>query len=326
MSKIMICLISEQSIPNLIGIKQLSHQDDKLIFISTKKMEDAKKSNNIAYSLEINDDIERIIVDESSLTDINEKLNNRFKHNNTNYIVNITCGTKLMSMAVFDFFKSNFPDKTEFIYIPINKNYIQYFNEDRTKENITTSINLVEYLKAYGITITDHNNNPDDSCFDVFEKYKKCNFNNSIKTWKDYSNNDQYKNGAWFEDYCYFNLKKKYSLQDNQIMCSVKIAIDPKKKDLNNEIDVVFVKNNELYVIECKYSLGNSNYVKENLERAIHKLSAISKTFGIKTNSYIMTLSNPTPFFNTIEKSKNYGIKKIIGFSHYRNNCFFNLD
>ena len=77
MESILVSIISDQTIPNLLIIKELADQYQSQVFITTKKMEEAGKSLWIEKAAGIESrSIKRIVVDENDWIDINEKLVN----------------------------------------------------------------------------------------------------------------------------------------------------------------------------------------------------------------------------------------------------------
>lgn len=97
--------------------------------------------------------------------------------------------------------------------------------------------------------------------------------------------------GTWFEELVYYKVKRLLNIKDDMIGSSVKVFKDAEIEYNDNECDVMFVHDNELFVIECKVHLSTGNQ-KLKLDTALNKLGAITKNFGLKTKSYLFTLSN----------------------------------
>lgn len=163
----------------------------------------------------------------------------------------------------------------------------------------------------------------------------------------------KYLSGEWFEEYIGYKVKTDLELSDNEILVGAKIFAESKGKNINslkelidddseadnnkveNEIDVMFVYNNSLYVIECKTSIinikeepkekkdkkgniqkdenGNIIYYpkkkKDNiLGETIFKSDALKTKFGLYAKSYIFTL---TDFIQYIDEANDkINIKK----------------
>jgi hypothetical protein len=156
----MVSLVSEQTVPNILAI--LHFQPDKLLFISTEKMERKNKVEAILKALENisgkklqrGQNVDIICVVEDSIYDCHSCLENWIKgKEDDDYIVNLTGGTKLMSIATFEFFK-NYGSKM--IYIPLNKNeYISPFPIRAPKPPlpIRERLSVIQYLYAYGLDV-----------------------------------------------------------------------------------------------------------------------------------------------------------------------------
>jgi hypothetical protein len=159
----MISLVSEQTVPNILAIWHFRPQ--KLLFVSSKAMENKHKVIDIIgtlshresgfYQLDINAEV--IIVAEDSLYDGLRKLEQWIQgRDDQTFIVNLTGGTKMMSIAVFEIFKKY---KSRMIYIPINKSeFISLFPISSPEPSIplTHRLKVHEYLCAYGLaTVND---------------------------------------------------------------------------------------------------------------------------------------------------------------------------
>lgn len=62
----------------------------------------------------------------------------------------------------------------------------------------------------------------------------------------------------------------------------------------DNEVDVAFVYQNRLYIIECKVWLSatteKNKKLNSNVHDALYKLAAISKDFGLVVHSYLFAI------------------------------------
>lgn len=158
----MVSLVSEQTVPNILAIWHF--QPEKLLFVSTEKMERGQKVRDILAtvncrlkkSYKIGENAESIIVLEDSLFQCLRKLEEWIQgKEDEDFIVNLTGGTKLMSIAVFECFKNY---ESKMIYIPINKNeYISPF-PIRTPKPPTPfegRLSVEEYMCAYGLEVVN---------------------------------------------------------------------------------------------------------------------------------------------------------------------------
>lgn len=121
--RIHISLLSDYLIPNLLLIKEFKQECDKLVFITSSPMEKKKKSYWLEMALQLPvDSVEKIEVIEDDYEKIKDRLTDKSFSQGDEYILNLTGGTKVMSLAVFDYFKSF---NAKFYYVPVGKNVIK---------------------------------------------------------------------------------------------------------------------------------------------------------------------------------------------------------
>jgi hypothetical protein len=157
MANILVSLVSDQTIPNINFIK-LAKSFDEYWFITTPYSEGEEKdgsrnpqkskSNWIIDTCMITDKSIKIEVIEDNLDDISDKINKEVERvgKNNDFALNMTCGTKMMSLGAYLYFK----EKTqEIYYTPIGKNYFQKLSS--TEQKSAEPLTIQEYLKGYGI-------------------------------------------------------------------------------------------------------------------------------------------------------------------------------
>lgn len=161
---------------------------------------------------------------------------------------------------------------------------------------------LKEYFTLYGITFTsdDELMFPSSHTFDLFKKFRKVSFERKRLKEIQHAHKQKtpsersYYSGKWFEEYCYLRLKQELNLADEYIAKGVKIYREDKVMN-DNEADVIFLKDNQLYMFECKVTvhglvINGVSSAREAIEHFQYKLAAISKDYGLRVNSYILTL------------------------------------
>ncbi len=164
--RILVSLVSEQAIPTVLFIKEYLLDNPgkyELLFLSTDKMESNNATDNINNALSLScknaisstvvkviphdnfDKISRILENEILLT------------KDRTYIVNLTGGTKIMSIAVFKYFSAIDSKSTvEMYYLSIGKNnYTQLFPK-AVNRNLTFRLSVKEYLVSYGIKFSSN--------------------------------------------------------------------------------------------------------------------------------------------------------------------------
>ena len=312
MKRILISILSDYLQPNFLLIKEFEEQYDELVFVTTQPMENIKRKSywlEKALGLPENS-VRRIIVVE----DENIFSKEGFAKENQ-YVVNLTGGTKVMPLAAYEFFKSGFHSK--FYYVPIGKNVIKSLSSD-AEYVLNYRMNLEEYFTLYGLRYECNNTllYPELFTKELFETFRKAKFNRyspkvskirNAQTLSD-AKDKRYYGGVWFEEYCYTRLKYEHNLPDDAICKDAFIYRDNSKTN-DNEIDVMFIQDNQLYVFECKVGMTGYGSTKETIEKYQYKLAAIAKDLGLRVEAYILTLhkifNNPRDFSaSTIENIK----------------------
>ena len=333
MKTILVSLISDQLYPNLVFIKD-NRMVDNYLAITTTAMEQTGKYAWLksAAGIEASNWLDPILLDDPyNLTRILEQLQIAPQCKNDHlYIVNITGGTKPMSLAAYEFFKEL---PSHIFYVPINKNfYWKIFPKVNDKiVNITYKLSLSEYLTAYGFKIWESNFNTlvgdpsstnvfyeiffalSDDNFQVLNKLrqrlkseqisiedisgladllKKVQFRES-SLGKLNRNEIRYVSGGWFEEWIYSYLKDFLNLDD----CFIgnNITISRKNRDgidINNQFDILFILDNTLYIIECKTEGVKKQIDKNKLNVYLNKLQSFKNEFGLHVHSHIFTLGN----------------------------------
>ncbi|HPA14411.1 MAG TPA: DUF1887 family CARF protein [Desulfobacterales bacterium] len=155
MIKIHVCLVSDQTTPNILAIE--AFQPDELLLVSTSLMETKGKSSHILDCLAskgLNYYRRRHILEvaEDSMPDCHRKLGAWIEgREESEFVVNLTGGTKIMSIAAYAFFKDY---NSRMIYIPLHRNeYLMIFPKGGAPKPVPLPqrLSVGEYLKAYGL-------------------------------------------------------------------------------------------------------------------------------------------------------------------------------
>lgn len=293
MKKILVSILSDQLVPNYLFIKEKRGQFNDLLFIETTYIKEKRSASHLEQALRKEDNsVLRVLVESDNYKEGLQSLEKANLPKDVHYIVNLTGGTKIMSLMVYDFFRKF---NCTFYYIPIGKNI--YCNiEDGQMESLRYRISLKEYFTLYGLLFECNNTLLKDKkiTFAFFEKQKKRNFilSKEITSSKQAPTTEdrRYYSGAWFEEYTYLRIKEELALRDEDISMSLKIYRNDFSHN-DNEIDVAFMFENKLYIIECKVSMnGYGKEPQHHIENYLYKLAAVSKDFGLIVRPYIFTL------------------------------------
>ena len=320
MSKTIVSILSDHLLPNFLFIKEMEGQYSDLLFVSTPQMEMQEKAMHLEVALGRKEgSARRIVVANDNYKEILDALHAEQLSDSVEYVVNITGGTKTMSLAVHEYFCQF---NASFVYVPIGKNSYYDFSTDQT-HSLDYRVSLNEYFTLYGLAY-DYDNGlicGAQKPFKLFNEQKMSNFylTEELRFAHKAPRPELrcYLGGEWFEEYVYLRIKRNFKLRDEDIAKSVKICrLSSTSND--NELDVVFVKDNALYVIECKVSMtGYGKVPKSVVDEYLYKLAAISKDFGLRVNSYIFTLHQMWRFAkatqeNMSKRMRILGIRDII--------------
>jgi Domain of unknown function (DUF1887). len=293
MKKVLVSILSDHLVPNYLFIKEMRGQYNELLFIGTPYTESKAIATHLENALENRkSNIKKVILESDQYQEGVQSLENISLPNDVQYIVNLTGGTKIMSLIVYDFFRKL---NSSFYYIPIGKN--TYCNiEEENIHALQYRISLREYFTLYGLNYECDNAllKEAQTTFQFFEKQKKRKFYLSDEIKKSHkaetATDKKYYAGEWFEEYTYLRIKKELNLREQDIAMSLKIYREDSQNN-DNEIDVAFMYENALYIIECKVSMNGYGKEKwQTIEDYLYKLAAISKDFGLIVRPYIFTL------------------------------------
>lgn len=297
----LLSIISDQAVPNLLFIQQFQKEDSEYFFVTTKEMEAKQATDHLIAALKLPEKkCHKVLIDANDAMLIFKQLNEFTFPKVSNYLINITGGNKLMSQMVFTHFMDY---NSKMYYSPIDSSgYQQVFPEILTiPKNTSIKLSLDQYLYAYGFEITGDvpyfKGNPKPTV--LFKKVLetgRAGFVPEISkaSSPEYKDDDKgYLMGEWFEHYCYQFFKRVFKLNDLQIACSVGLkkigSTTPNEHD--NEFDLMFVFNNDLYVFECKV-YTSPTYKKEKFQVPMFKLASLTQKFGLKCKKYLAILAD----------------------------------
>ena len=342
MSRVIVNIISEQTIPNYLFIKEIFQPGDSLLFIASQKF--SERIGWIVQSLGFADiSVESILFPEGGeerWEDMESMLKEKLSSEQF-YIVNLTGGTKYMSLLVQHVFESF---NSSFCYIPYPKNVILEPSRN-TSIPLMYRLTIQEYLSNYNVSFMEKAVSTDEAyCDYFFERFVKGSLAyevmNLLRSYRDkkriaiasietsihtakrprierlnefLSNVDfrvaekgflkrneiEYLTGGWFEEYIYYKIKRYITPQDIKLGVLIKRTENTNQNDL----DVVFVSGNKLFVIECKTGILSQGMFNET----VYKATAIKEAvLGLSATTFICSLAPEDE--NLKNTAKNMGI------------------
>jgi hypothetical protein len=322
--------MSEQTTPNFLFTKEKIQLGDELLFISSKKFEE--RINWIEKSLDYNNCVSnRIVFDKPDTEEHWQEMVSFLQKKipgDRSYIVNLTGGTKYMTLAVHSVFSKM--KNVEFYYIPFPKNSILKI-ESNDVSPLQTRININEYLTTFHVSFNHKDitkkKEYTEKYFQYFVKGKLVfELINTLRSYRNYNidiekretedgttQKPQLPGLSVFLADIQFPLQNKGKLSKYEIQYITggwfeeyiynKIEEEIKPDDIklgvnitrsnrqiqNNDLDVVFTYENKLFVIECKTGIDGKGMFNET----VYKATAIKNVLlGLSANTFIFSLSN----------------------------------
>lgn len=151
--KILLCLLSQQHVPNLLSVHHF--RPDRLVLLESEYMEQNEAANKLLKALKLGglDYHERSVSiplsAEDNLTQIREALEAAHAHfPDGDWIANITGGTKPMSIGTYEFFKER---GARLVYTNVARPYeLLDIDGNRKSEECKHRPSVQEFLAGYG--------------------------------------------------------------------------------------------------------------------------------------------------------------------------------
>lgn len=149
--KIMVCLISDQHVPNLLTVHAV--EPDILFLVETSGMRAKKGASNFIRAMRMGTSRKpkcriKTLMEENSIEGTSRILENLFSmYPDAEWTVNITGGTKPMSIGAFEFFKNK---TAKMLYVPIVSQSKASNLSDGTFVDLRYKLKIKEFLAGYG--------------------------------------------------------------------------------------------------------------------------------------------------------------------------------
>lgn len=330
MTRILVSIMSDHAVPNYLYMREEQGTYDEMVFISTQQTLKVGAEKNIESALGmVPESIRRIEVSNDNFTDIIASLETAQFDPTCEYIVNLTGGTKMMALAVRDYFKSL--EHVSFVYVPIGKNEYLTLDDGKT-HTINYRLSLKEFFALYGMSYECSSVDPQNQeekeriVNDAFKKIRKHEYSIDADPRMQNAQNlvtpelKRFWGGEWFEVFVYNRIRRGHNLPDEAIAQGIKIypILSPvnNTNSNDNEVDVAYMLDNRLHVIECK-ALSNSKNARNLVHNYLYKLAAIAKDFGLRPVTHLALLCPLNTFSDKViegihHRCKVLGIKGIL--------------
>lgn len=354
MGKITVSLVGKQTQPNILLIKELAHHDPQnfkhVLIYSTdteKQIGFIKKTCSEFQEAQFID----ILVQEDDIKGIQNELDKKLSVEDEDEIfVNITGGTKVMSLACYDYFQKlnakilyqNIRRLSEYQIIqPLQKNkFVKY----------SYSLNLKEYLNGYGIQIQNPNklheltqakeftlelfdhsasfSGDDWRAINLIRKFRDKNMN--LAEEGKHLQSEELEFVSTFLSKIKFAQKESLKLSkaetkylsgdwfEEYVYVRLKTLADFKDDfwgmgiqiSIDNELDILFMNHNVLNMIECKTRMVSEGG-HNILTETIYKSDSLKSKFGLQVPTFLVSLDRKEDLEKGIKRSEAAGIKII---------------
>lgn len=330
----MFCLVSRQAMANVLPVLMYG---PKNVFLLATPEEKSCANNLEKLFLSKNIEVQRKDgLDAYDYIGFKNFVKEQLELQNNDTWLNVTGGTKLMAFAAYEAFAEK--DK-KIIYCNTEKNQIIQLFPNLDTQELKLSLSLIDYLSSYGYNIvatrTENINNEYFKLFDLLESknlikkfsdflenYRsKTGSRDPLKTYIDRKENifsiqktplsillfiykekfefddERFLKGDWLEYYMLYSLKK----QGIDPEVGVKIISE---NQVENEIDLMFIKNYQLFLISCKSGRNTDP------NRDMYEIEALRNvaggTFG---NAFLFTAEDLTDRMR--QRAKDLKIKTL---------------
>jgi hypothetical protein len=160
--KVMLCLLSDQPIPNLLSVHHF--KPDRLVLVESEDMRKKKAAGHFLRALQVGGldykDRENSEIHPLDLVDDLEAVRQCLRkayggHSSAGWIANLTGGTKPMSIAAYEFFKAV---GARLVYVNAARPDEMLRLDSSQPEKCSHRLSIAEFLAAYGFASTKADN------------------------------------------------------------------------------------------------------------------------------------------------------------------------
>ncbi len=326
-----VCLVSDQPTPNLVPLLDQALKPEAVVLVVSPGMQ--QRARHLREILQVR----QIQVsewplaspwrfDEIQLSMLELLEEHRAQRDEKTIGLNVTGGTKVMSIAAYEAFRTS---GLPIFYVHPERDQINWlYPHDQPPHELADRVNISTFLQAHGARVESLENNAPRPFLEVgeqlvmaIERYSKAlgtlnwlasTADHNLKTpplsqdhgdlktlidlfeqrgflrrqknhlrFKD-ENARFFANGGWLE-YLVFDAVRRLRGQDAHIQDfarSINIEREVTGKTVKNELDVVFLRNNRLHVIECKTARFRGGREDSKAADALYKLDTLTDLAG----------------------------------------------
>jgi hypothetical protein len=302
-----ILLISDQTLPNLLFLKQFG-PFERYVFITTGKMEQGGKSRWIAQTAGIPE--ERILrreVEPEQPGSTLEALEGLNMPPEAPILAYVTGGTKMMSLGAYAWASQR--QQAQIVYLPIGgTGFLQIFPEPR-EIPLTAQVSLEEYLAVHGVQVLgaeaweEHLPEANRVFAHVAGRKQNREVQNRLLEARTSlgelafptlsAEQRRFYSGGWLECWLAGQVRDLLAVAPEQIRVSLKLNKSGPSSLMSNEYDVVYCFQNKLFIGECKYYTRPKGFAVSDISRELFKLGGINNQMGLHAKPFFAIVGTP---------------------------------
>ncbi len=331
MSKTIVCIVEEEVIMNYLFVKELYERGDKVLFITQQRYLPQVEHYRLLFSYIPATHLQCIALakdGDEDLWDIICRTVRAGLSHDEQYYVNLSGGTRLMSIAVQQVFEAF---GAQFFFMPIDRNIIVHSQIDNNNNNdddiiseISHQVTIAEYLKVNNVScrtneatqseeLAQHiytvftGNHLSGRDYDLLEDLRDLR-NKKRVSLTEIAGLGQLVKLLCIESATAGELSSKevqyitggwfeeyiyYAIKRelNPTDVAIGVSVQRPGSEYPNDLDVVFTYKNRLFAIECKTGVGKPALYHQ----IVYKACALKEALlGMRSNAYIFSLNVDT--------------------------------
>ncbi len=326
-----VCLVSDQPTPNLIPLLDQTLKPEAVILVVSPGMQERARHLREILQVRQIQVSEWPLASPWRLDEIQDRMLELLEQHRPlvkakTIGLNVTGGTKVMSIAAYEAFRT---DKLPIFYVHPERDQVNWlYPHGQAAHELADRVNIPTFLQAHGTQVESQKDNAPRRFLEVgeqlvmaIERYGKAlgtlnwlastadhqlktppvsQDHGDLKTLIDlfeqhgflrrqkgrlhFQDEDArfFANGGWLE-FLVFDAVRRLRKDDPHIQDfarSVNIQREEANKTVKNELDVVFLRNNRLHVIECKTARFRGGQDESKAADALYKLDTLTELAG----------------------------------------------
>ncbi len=299
-----ISLVSDQPMPNLLFIRQMP-EADRYVFLTTERMEAEGKTDNLVRVCGIPaEKVDYIYTDHEHLPEILAAWKELEDEPDDEYHINLTGGTKMMALGTYATFTQSLPqDRVNVYYLPLNAGVIHQTYPVMREIPLKADVEIEEYLDAHGVKLISHEPwRPwEKEARQVFRHVSRQHTNYRIQNLLLESRTNRedlgieslsaeersFYSGKWLEVWLASQVRDLLGVPQHRIIVGAQINKSGADVHMANEYDLLFIRDNRLYLGECKYFSSRREKKMRDISKELFKMGGANNLTGLNARPFL---------------------------------------